>query len=449
MGAQTRPQLQQARFETAAGYTGRPQPSLPDAYPHLAAAPQAAGGYMPPASPGSPQPASPYQAQPAMFAGGAAGMAAVPIMAAGGGMPMGMTPMGSGGAPGMTGMGGGGWVMVAPPAAFMQSMQQWAGTAPGYMVYQHQQQAQVGGSAGGSARASRLSNNSSGPLSPVPSGSLSPRGSGGSMARVASGGLPHFPSRMESALGGVYSSSRQASLDHAAAAALEAAQRGMLHSTRSGNGRPRNGSSDGASGAAVREASPSARSGHELLHQLHAAAAAAEGGASAAAAAARERREEHVNDQQGAATAAAAEEEAAAVARGGRGGAPPQPQARGGSASGSASASGTASASLLSPARSGDLNNIEYISSGTGKLGGSASNSSSLPELAGKQGGVGRVQQQQWQRVQGPELAGKQGGLGGWLAERSDRVCGNSGVSALAALLVELQQLCVLLPSPV
>ncbi len=359
--------------------------------PRLPPPSQAQGAFVGAGSPGSPQPAPAFQGQPAMFGGGQPAMAALPMMAtAPGGMPVGLAPMGSGGAPGPASMGGGGWVMVAPPAAFMQSMQQWAGTAPGYMVYQHQQAQFGGGGAGGAPRPARLSNTSTGATSPVASGSLSPRGSGGSMGRVASGGLPHFPSRMESlphfpsrmesALGGVPSSSRQASLDHAAIAALEAAQ----HSTRGGAARPRNGSSGGGSGsgATAAEASPSARNERELLQQLHAAAAAAEGGASAAAAAARERREEQGNDNQGSATSAAAE---AAAVRSGRGGAPP-PQ-RGGSAAGSGSGtsgSGTASASLLSPARSGDLNNIDYAGGGNSRLGGSASYSSSLPELSGK-----------------------------------------------------------------
>ena len=340
---------------------------------------------MAPTSPGRPQPSpAAFPALPAVFGSGTAapgtGAAAPTMMAGGGGgVPMGLAAMGSGGAPGMAAMGGGGWVMVAPPAAYLQSVQQWAGTAPGYMVYQHQA-APYGGthSGSGSARASRLSNNSAGPMSPGQSGSLSPRGSGGSMARagsgglgsMGSGGLPHFPSRMESALGGVPTTSRQESLDRAAAAALEAAQaqHSALHGTRASSGRQRH------SGGAI---AAEARGGRELLQQLHAAAAAAEGGASAAAAAAREvAKDEQGNDAQGSATSAAAEEAAATAAS--RGG--------GGGSGGGSRTSGTASASFLSPARSGDLNNIDYVGGGNRQLGGSASNSSSQRELAGRGG---------------------------------------------------------------
>ena len=346
------------------------------------------------AAPGSPRAAAAYQVHAAVYGGaGPGGGGAVPVPGASAGMavPM-LAAMGSGGVPSMPSMGSmpsmpsGGWVMVAPPAAaYLQSVQQWAGTAPGYMVYQHAQQQQQ--------LVPAHMGRSGGALSPSHSGSLSPRGSGssaggagGAGGRMASAGLPCFPSRMESALGGVPSSSRQASLDVAAAGAVEAAERDAAANNRGGGGRPRGG---GASAGA--EASPSARSGQELLHQLQAAAAAAEGGASAAAAAARqearERRQEQGNDAQGSATAAAAEEAAAAAA--GRGPAPVPPQQQPGGGSNGGGSGPVSGRSALSPARSGELNNSDYAPGGA-RMDGGGSNSSSQPELAGEPGLAGR-----------------------------------------------------------
>ncbi|KAL4436558.1 hypothetical protein ABPG75_003697 [Micractinium tetrahymenae] len=224
--------------------------SLPHAvmFPRMGGAvPQSPGGAMP-AAYVAPEATSPRSAQHSYGAGGQ-GMPGAGGYPPGVGASFGAPGGGSFGAPvgpqqmqHMQYMAAGGVGMVpvgmmpqqmvaAQWAPYMQQMQQWAGTAPGYMVYQHGASGPPGGSSGSGVQPVRLSGGApagyagmmmqvpaggtaSGPLSPMasmgsgswsagPGGPLSPRHSGGhppSAFQAAQGGgaYAHAPQRQYS-----------------------------------------------------------------------------------------------------------------------------------------------------------------------------------------------------------------------------------------------------------